>query len=171
MKFPYGLSDFATLIREQYFYQDRTDRIPWLEEAGRQLLFIRPRRFGKSLLLSMLEHYYDLNRAGDFDALFGGLAIGQNPTPLHNQYFVMKWDFSLIKAQGEVREIEAAIHRHVNDRIIKFASYYAERLQGRAVIDPNNAISSWESVLSAVSATPHKLSCSSMNTTTSPTKC
>ncbi len=51
MKFPYGLSDFATLIQEGYFYQDRTDRIPQLEEAGRQLIFIRPRRFGKSLLL------------------------------------------------------------------------------------------------------------------------
>jgi hypothetical protein len=57
------LTDFATLIQEGYFYQDRTDRIPQLEDAGRQLIFIRPRRFGKSLLLSMLEHYYDLNRA------------------------------------------------------------------------------------------------------------
>ncbi|MEI6416074.1 MAG: AAA family ATPase, partial [Pseudomonadota bacterium] len=114
MKFPYGLSDFSKVILDGYFYQDRTGRIPWLEAAGEQLLFIRPRRFGKSLLLSMLEHYYDLNRAGDFDALFGPLAIGRKPTPLHNQYFVMKWDFSLIKAQGEVREIEAAIHQHVN---------------------------------------------------------
>ncbi|MCA9908726.1 MAG: AAA family ATPase, partial [Anaerolineae bacterium] len=79
MKFPYALSDFGTLIQEDYFYQDRTDRIPQLEEAGRQLIFIRPRRFGKSLLLSMLEHYYDVNRADQFDALFGKLAIGQNP--------------------------------------------------------------------------------------------
>ena len=77
MKFPYGLSDFATLIQEGYFYQDRTDRIPQLEEAGRQLIFIRPRRFGKSLLLSMLEHYYDVSRAARFDTLFGHLAIGQ----------------------------------------------------------------------------------------------
>ncbi|MCK7470307.1 MAG: AAA family ATPase [Desulfomicrobium escambiense] len=80
-----------------------------MEEAGRQLIFIRPRRFGKSLLLSMLEHYYDANRADQFDALFGSLAIGQHPTPLHNQYFVMKWDFSLVKAQGEVKDIEAAL--------------------------------------------------------------
>ena len=49
MEFPYGLSDFGTLIREGYFYQDRTDRIAQLEKAGRQLIFIRPRRFGKSL--------------------------------------------------------------------------------------------------------------------------
>ena len=84
MKFPYGLSDFRTLIQEGYFYQDRTDRIPMLEEAGRQLIFIRPRRFGKSLLLSMLEHYYDVNQAARFDALFGHLAIGRHPTPQRN---------------------------------------------------------------------------------------
>ncbi|CAK0744846.1 hypothetical protein CCP3SC15_1320008 [Gammaproteobacteria bacterium] len=100
MKFPYGMSDFSSLIEEQYFYQDRTDRIPLLETTGKQLLFIRPRRFGKSLLLSMLEHYYDLNRAGQFETLFGQLAIGKNPTPLHNRYVVMKWDFSLVKSQG-----------------------------------------------------------------------
>ena len=130
MKFPYGLSDFATLIQEGYFYQDRTDRIPQLEAAGRQLIFIRPRRFGKSLLLSMLEHYYDVNRAGQFDALFGPLAIGRNPTPLHNQYFVMKWDFSLVKAQGGVQDIEAALHRHLNDCIQEFALRYQARLSG-----------------------------------------
>ena len=88
-----------------------------LEEAGRQLIFIRPRRFGKSLLLSMLEHYYDVNRADQFEALFGHLAIGRNPTPLHNQYFVMKWDFSLVKAQGDLKDIEAALYQHVNTAI------------------------------------------------------
>ncbi|MEY4194081.1 MAG: hypothetical protein RLZZ226_449, partial [Pseudomonadota bacterium] len=60
MKFPYGLSDFAAIRQEGYFYQDRTGLIPQLEQAGRQLLFLRPRRFGKSLLLSMLENYYDV---------------------------------------------------------------------------------------------------------------
>ncbi|HSO79284.1 MAG TPA: AAA family ATPase, partial [Chromatiaceae bacterium] len=66
MKFPYAVSDFGKLITQGHFYQDRTDRIPLLEEAGYQLVFIRPRRFGKSLLLSMLEHYYDVNRADQF---------------------------------------------------------------------------------------------------------
>ncbi len=157
MKFPYGLSDFATLIQEGYFYQDRTDRIPQLEEAGRQLIFIRPRRFGKSLLLSMLEHYYDVNRAGQFDALFGPLAIGQNPTPRHNQYFVMKWDFSLVKAQGDMKDIEAALHQHLNDCIQEFALRYQERLSHRIEIYPDNALSSWRSALMAVSQTWHKL--------------
>ncbi len=69
MEFPYGLSDFATLRKEGYWYLDRTDRLPALEAAGRQILFLRPRRFGKSLLLSMLAQYYDLNQAEQFGAL------------------------------------------------------------------------------------------------------
>lgn len=75
MKFPYGLSNFDTLITEHYVYVDRTDRIPLLEDAGKQLLFLRPRRFGKSLLLSMLENYYDLAKVSHFEQLFGHLAI------------------------------------------------------------------------------------------------
>ena len=157
MQFPYGLSDFSTLIQDGYFYQDRTDRIPLLEEAGRQLIFIRPRRFGKSLLLSMLEHYYDLNRANQFEALFGHLAIGKNPTPRHNQYFVMKWDFSLVKAQGDVKEIEAALHRHLNDCIEDFTLRYQAHLTHPIRIEPDNALSSWRSALMAVSQTPSKL--------------
>ena len=65
-KFPYGISNFQTIIAGDYFYIDRTDFIPAIEEAGYQLRFLRPRRFGKSLLLSMLEHYYDLARTDDF---------------------------------------------------------------------------------------------------------
>ncbi len=157
MQFPYGLSDFGTLIQEGYFYQDRTDRIPQLEEAGRQLIFIRPRRFGKSLLLSMLEHYYDVNRADQFDALFGHLAIGRQPTPRHNQFLVMKWDFSLVKAQGDIKDIEAALYRHVNDRIIRFQHAYADRLPVPIAIEPTNAVSSWESALTAIAETPYPL--------------
>ena len=157
MKFPYGLSDFGTLIEAGYWYQDRTDRIASLEEAGLQLIFLRPRRFGKSLLLSMLEHYYDLNRAEQFEALFGGLAVGRAPTPLRNQYFVMRWDFSLVQAQGEVAAIEAALHQHLNDCISAFRQRYADRLPVPIVVQPDNALSSWRSALSAVSQTPHKL--------------
>ncbi|RMH52354.1 MAG: AAA family ATPase, partial [Zetaproteobacteria bacterium] len=69
MKFPYGIHDFQRLIEGGYFYVDRTAAIRDIEEAGDQLLFLRPRRFGKSLLLSMLENYYDLAKAERFDAL------------------------------------------------------------------------------------------------------
>ena len=145
MKFPYAVSDFGKLIMQGHFYQDRTDRIPFLEEAGYQLVFIRPRRFGKSLLLSMLEHYYDVNRADQFGTLFGKLAIGQNPTPLHNQYLVLTWDFSVVKAQGTLREIEAALHQHVNDRLTQFSARYAARLTQPITLHPTDAVSSLES--------------------------
>ncbi len=145
MKFPYAVSDFGKLITQGHFYQDRTDRIPLLEEAGYQLVFIRPRRFGKSLLLSVLEHYYDVNRADQFGTLFGKLAIGQNPTTLHNQYLVLTWDFSVVKAQGTLREIEAALHQHVNDRLAQFSARYAARLTQPITLHPTDAVSSLES--------------------------
>ena len=157
MQFPYGLSDFSKIILGGYFYQDRTDRIPLIEAAGDQLIFIRPRRFGKSLLLSMLEHYYDVNRADQFAALFGHLAIGKNPTPRHNQYFVMKWDFSLVKVQGDVKAIEAALHRHLNDCIEEFALRYQAYLTHPIRIEADNATSSWRSALMAVSQTGRKI--------------
>ncbi len=80
MKFPYGMSDFNTIVTEGYVYCDRTASIP-LFEQGRYLLFLRPRRFGKSLLLSMLTNYYDVVLAEQFETLFGHLNIGQHPTP------------------------------------------------------------------------------------------
>ncbi len=86
IKLPYGISDFYKLVTEDYLYIDRTDRIPLIEEAGQQLLFLRPRRFGKSLWLSTLENYYDIAKADHFERLFGHLAIGKTPTPLHNTF-------------------------------------------------------------------------------------
>nr|VFK09783.1 MAG: Predicted AAA-ATPase [Candidatus Kentron sp. LPFa]VFK25974.1 MAG: Predicted AAA-ATPase [Candidatus Kentron sp. LPFa] len=100
MKFPYGIADFHKAITQGYFYADRTDRIASLEQAGDYLLFLRPRRFGKSLILSMLENYYDMARANEFEQLFGHLEIGRSPTPKHNQYFVMRWDFSMVASSG-----------------------------------------------------------------------
>ena len=157
MKFPYGNSDFYKLITEDYFYADRTDRIPIIEAMGDQLLFLRPRRFGKSLWLSTLATYYDVALAGEFERLFGHLAVGQNPTPLHNQYFVLRWDFSLVAAYGDADEITQALHRHVNSRIQYFSVYYRELLPGPIEVHPTDALVSLQSVLTAISQTPHKL--------------
>ena len=157
MKFPYGISDFHKLITEDYFYVDRTDRIPVIEEMGEQLLFLRPRRFGKSLWLSTLANYYDVARAGEFERLFGHLAVGQNPTPRHNQYFVLRWDFSLVAAYGDANEIAQALHRHVNGRIQDFVTYYQQMLPGPIEIHPTDALVSLQSVLTSISQTPHKL--------------
>ena len=157
MKFPYALSHFGTLIRDGYFYQDRTNRIPQLEESGLQLIFIRPRRFGKSLLLSMLEHYYDLNRADQFEALFSGLAIGKNPTLLRNSFLILNLDFSIVKAQGTLKEVEIALHRHVNDRLTQFIRRYADQITAPVDMNPNDAVSSLESVRFAVHASGHSI--------------
>ncbi|MGH9838278.1 MAG: AAA family ATPase [Blastocatellia bacterium] len=111
MKFPYGIADFHKLITEDYFYVDRTGYIPLVEEAGAQLLFLRPRRFGKSLWLSTLENYYDLARADEFDRLFGHLAVGREPTPKRNQYFILKWDFSAVDPSGDAEQIRLYVER------------------------------------------------------------
>ncbi len=96
MKIPYGIADFYSLRTEGYLYVDRTERIAVLEELGKALLFLRPRRFGKSLWLGTLANYYDLRTAGEHDVLFGDLAIGKAPTTLAHRFFVMRWDFSKI---------------------------------------------------------------------------
>lgn len=157
MKFPYGIADFYSIITENYFYQDRTDRIPFIETIGQQLLFLRPRRFGKSLLLSMLENYYDIAKADEFEKLFGQLAIGQNPTAKHNQYFVMRWDFSCIKAQGDMQNIEAAIHRHINERLNSFIRHYQAYLPTEISIYPEDSVVSFGALLSAIKETDIKL--------------
>jgi hypothetical protein len=73
IKFPYGISDFQRISTESYLYVDRTDLISMLEAVGAQLHFLRPRRFGKRMLLSMVENYQDLARADEFPQLFGHL--------------------------------------------------------------------------------------------------
>ncbi len=157
MRFPYGIADFRAIRNEDYFYVDRTDRIPLIEAAGKQLLFLRPRRFGKSLLLSMLENYYDLARADDFERLFGGLKIGQNPTPLHNQYFVLKLNFSVVDPSSDHAAIRRSLFHHLNIRIKDTIARYQDWLDGHVDIEPDDGIASFQSLVSAVSQTPHKL--------------
>ncbi len=93
-KIPYGISNFSKVITEGYAFVDKTAYIAQLEALGSYHVLMRPRRFGKSLFVSMLEHYYDVKRAEEFDALFGKLHIGQYPTPLKNSYQVLFMEFS-----------------------------------------------------------------------------
>jgi len=156
LKFPYGFSDFHIIRTENYFYVDRTSHIPLIETAGHQLLFLRPRRFGKSLLLSMLENYYDVAKADEFEKLFGDLTIGKNPTPKHNQYLVMKWDFSVINIKG-IEDISHSIYNHINNSIEAFVDSYQHLWQYQVKINPKDAISSFQSALIAVRQTPYRL--------------
>ncbi len=97
MKLPYGISNFARLIEDGYYYVDKTGYIEQLEnEPAPYIFFLRPRRFGKSLFISMLSYYYGLEQQERFDALFGQFYIGTHPTPRANSYAVLKFEFSRI---------------------------------------------------------------------------
>src|SRR5262245_31471009 len=103
MKIPYGLANFARIRQEGFFYVDKTPFLPMLEsaEAGyTSLIFLRPRRMGKSALVSMLGCYYDIHRAGEFDALFRGLWVHDHPTPEKNKYLVLHLNFSTVSGEG-----------------------------------------------------------------------
>jgi hypothetical protein len=126
-----------------------------LENTGYYLLFLRPRRFGKSLLLSMLENYYDIARKDRFQELFGHLLIGKNPTPLHNQYFILKWDFSCVDPSGSAVDIKRAFHNHINACIRSFRMNYEDYLHQEIEIDSQDAVSSIKSLLDVVRKTPY----------------
>ena len=96
LQIPYGIFDFKRIRTEGYCYIDKTSYIPMLEQAGSFLFFVRPRRFGKSLFINMLRCYYDLAEKMNFEKLFGGLAIAENPTRNKNRYQVFDLDFSTV---------------------------------------------------------------------------
>jgi hypothetical protein len=152
MKFPYGISDFKEIITKGYLYCDRTAHLPLLEK-GKYLLFIRPRRFGKTLLLSMLANYYDMAQEDQFDALFGRLDIGASPTPLRNHYFILQWDFSCIDPSGSAQEIKQALHNHINVRIEGFLKYYRDYDIPAPTLHPDDAVSSLDSLMSSIRMT------------------
>ena len=100
---PYGMMNFADIRLDGYYYVDKTMYIPLIECSNRYFFFIRPRRFGKSLTLNMLQHYYDVRTKDKFDALFGDLYIGRYLTRDRNSYLVLYLNFSGII--GELQTI------------------------------------------------------------------
>lgn len=127
-KIPYGISSFETIKTEGYYFVDKTMFIEKIENlGGRYLFFLRPRRFGKSLFISMLEHYYDINGAGQFDQLFGDTYIGQNPTPLRNSYPVLRFNFSMVKTQGTIEQLKQGFCLNVWAEMDIFISKYKTR--------------------------------------------
>ena len=125
---PYGISDFETVMQDGLYYVDKTMYIPLLEDQPRNLMFIRPRRFGKSLLLSMLKTYYDKAKKDKFEELFGSLWIGQHPTPLMGRYEVMHLDFSQIGGTIDElpRRFDDFLARKLNAFVRKYASDYPD---------------------------------------------
>ncbi|MBR2239341.1 MAG: ATP-binding protein [Prevotella sp.] len=102
---PLGISDFELINKQNCYYVDKTMFIPRMEFVSNYLFLVRPRRFGKSLMLSMLKAYYDVNMKDSFDKLFGDLWIGSHPTPYKNYYAVLHLDFSqVIGSIGKLQE-------------------------------------------------------------------
>jgi hypothetical protein len=125
-RFPYGVSNFDTMVSEGYYYLDRTAHIETLERMNSRFnFFLRPRRFGKSLFVSALQYYYGKEHKADFERLFGNYYIGQNPTPRANGYLVLKFDFSGI----ETDTIETT-YRHflanIQDGIVGMMRTYSD---------------------------------------------
>ena len=101
-KLPYGISDYGKIVEENYYYVDKTEYIEKLENlAERYIMFLRPRKFGKTLFTSVLENYYDINKKDKFEKLFGETYIGKKPTETKNSYYILRFNFSGINTKGE----------------------------------------------------------------------
>ena len=102
---PYAVANYAEMRDRGFYYVDKTDYIPRLE-AYKAPVFLRPRRFGKSLLVSTLAHYYDRTLTHRFEDLFGGTYIGSHPTPEHNRYMIIRYDFSAMVMSDNMEGLE-----------------------------------------------------------------
>ena len=120
------MMNFADIRLDNYYYVDKTSFIPVIEQSDRFFFFIRPRRFGKSLTLNMLQHYYDVRTRDKFDALFGDLYIGKHPTRDRNSYLVLYLNFSGIS--GELHNYRQGLDAHCNTSFDYFCDIYAEYL-------------------------------------------
>ena len=125
-RIPYGMMNFAVIRRDDCYYVDKTRFIPIIENADKFFFFIRPRRFGKSLTVSMLQHYYDIAAKDKFDALFGDLYIGKHPTSDRNSYLVLYLNFSGIV--GELHNYRKGLDAHCQTMFDYFCDIYADYL-------------------------------------------
>ena len=125
-RIPYGIMNFVTVRRDDCYYVDKTDFIEEIERSNMYFFYIRPRRFGKSLTLSMLKQYYDINMADRFEELFGGLYIGENPTPEHNTYLIISLNFAVVDANLE--NYKKGLDAHCNTEFNYFCDVYAQYL-------------------------------------------
>ena len=124
MKVPYGEVDFKAIRTEGYIYIDKTMYIEKLE-SNKKVIFTRPRRFGKSMLTNMLEYYYCINQSENFEKLFKGLYIYDNPTPNKNKYYILKFNFSGINT--DPRETLENIERYFNEKVLDALRFFVSK--------------------------------------------
>ena len=125
-RIPYGMMNFVAVREDNCYYVDKTRFIEKVEKANKYFFFIRPRRFGKSLTMSMLHHYYDINAADKFERLYGDLYIGKHPTPNHNKYLILYLNFAVVNA--DLGNYRSALDAHCNTRFNSFCDTYASLL-------------------------------------------
>lgn len=119
---PYGVADFVVMREQNLYYVDKTMYLEELERQSRFVFFIRPRRFGKSLFISMMQAYYDKAMADRFDKLFGGLQVAQKPTPNRSRYQVLYLDFS--RVGGNIAQLEEKFNAYCNHELDFFIDRY-----------------------------------------------
>lgn len=125
-RIPYGMQNFEDIRERDCYYVDKTSFIEDIEDSNMYFFYIRPRRFGKSLTLSMLEHYYDINKKDKFESLFGGLYIGENPTPEHNTYLIIHLNFAEVDAG--IDNYKKGMDGHCNIKFNSFCNVYSHLL-------------------------------------------
>lgn len=126
MRIPYGMQNFEDVMKRDCYYVDKTPFIEDIEDSNMYFFYIRPRRFGKTLTLSMLENYYDINKKEHFEEIFGKLYIGQNPTPEHNTYLVLHLNFAEIV--GGLDDYQEGMDDYCSIRFNLFVDLYAHLL-------------------------------------------
>ncbi len=125
-RIPYGMQNFEDVILEDCYYVDKTPFIEDIEDSNKYFFFIRPRRFGKTLTISMLENYYDVNKKDKFEQIFGKLYIGQNPTPERNTYLIIHLNFS--EVVGGLDDYKDGLDTHCRIVFEHFCDRYAALL-------------------------------------------
>ena len=120
---PYGISDFEQVRKENKYLVDKTMFFEKMERAGNFLFLVRPRRFGKSLFLDMLESYYDINQKDNFQELFKGLYVADHPTKEQGEFLVMHLDFSIVGS--DLENLYENFNQYLSQRCLLFANKYA----------------------------------------------
>ena len=125
-RIPYGMMNFIDVREDDCYYVDKTHYIPLIENANKYFFYIRPRRFGKSLTISMLRHYYNILEADKFKKWYGDLYIGKHPTPERNSYLIIYLNFAVVNA--ELNSYRQSLDAHCNTEFNFFCDVYAQYL-------------------------------------------
>ncbi len=146
---PYGVGNYEQIVNGNYYYVDKTAYIRALEKVANSV-FLRPRRFGKTLWCSTLECYYDINRKDQFEHLFGKTDIGRNPTERRNTMLVLQLNCSVVTVGDTLDSIEQSFYEMVRNRVEPFVAYYANIADFSRVLNATTAVGLIDGILSVI---------------------